>query len=949
MKRELKYIDAAKFYSLQFRLAKILFVYCILNFVMLNRLPGAGIIWNGSTSTDFEVGTNWDGGVVPTNDVTTDSMVVSSVPGNMPTFTVNRSLLNVNLNVGGLTLGGTGIDVTLGSGGIDSVGAGTNYIDFNPIVDSSSNQTWIVESGNTLHVQGQLKGPSSTVILDHDTGGNIIFSANNTFAGDLYLNGNAGQTGITTVTGQMDSLRNLRVSSSASNEASLILTGSSASISTTFSITVANSGEGTFTIQSGADVSAGNSSSIGSSAGTTGTMNITGSGSSFTLTGGSMRIGDSGTGTMTISNGAAYTSNSVSRTYIGRSGSSDGTLTVQSGSTFSGGGGITVGEKTGSTGSVALTGSGTNMTVSNNSRVGESGTGTMTVSDGATFSGTGNIFSVGVNAGSNGTLTVQTGATFNSDRLLIANGASASGTATITGSGTTMNLASGTTGIQLGVSGGGATVSELHIDDSAVVNVTGNVGLNNGSVLDFNNGTLNVTGTFSNEVNSTLQGHGTFTKDFALGGVVFDGSAGQTLEINGVLSSTGALTKNGAGILKLSGSSANTFSGATTINAGTLELAKSASTNAIASNIDVTSSATLKLGASNQIADSVDITLSGGTIDINVYQEGSAGAAGIDNLIVSSASTIDFTGIGGIFRFTDDTGSTSSANILTIDNWGGISNGTHNTDLSINTTGDRLLIGASDFAVLSRATDIVFTGWSTGAKFLETSLGSGIYEVLPDVEGQIWDGSTSGAWETTTNWVGNTEPDGVNQVAIFNSTGFASNGTVTLGAGKTVGQIVIDSNDYTIQSNTITMDGASGAGITIIGSSVNATISSNLALNDNLSVNVSNNSNLTLSGGISGGNALTKLGQGTLVLSGTNTYTGNTTVSLGTLNLTGSVDGGIVLNGGTLIGGSDANALAAVLTMSSGTLSSNTIGTTGQFNVKGSGTSSWTGGLMSGM
>lgn len=88
----------------------------------------------------------------------------------------------------------------------------------------------------------------------------------------------------------------------------------------------------------------------------------------------------------------------------------------------------------------------------------------------------------------------------------------------------------------------------------------------------------------------------------------------------------------------------------------------------------------------------------------------------------------------------------------------------------------------------------------------------------------------------------------------------------------------------------------------------------------------------TISGTIGdGGNGygLSKAGAGTLVLSGTNTYSGLTTISAGILRVTGgnSTAGNTTLSGGWLQIGKDDVLASGTLTLSSGTLSSDTIAT----------------------
>jgi autotransporter-associated beta strand protein len=73
--------------------------------------------------------------------------------------------------------------------------------------------------------------------------------------------------------------------------------------------------------------------------------------------------------------------------------------------------------------------------------------------------------------------------------------------------------------------------------------------------------------------------------------------------------------------------------------------------------------------------------------------------------------------------------------------------------------------------------------------------------------------------------------------------------------------------------------------------------------------------NITLSGVISGAGDLSKLGAGTLILNGTNTYTGNTFVDVGTLEVNGSIQSSVlttVASGATLSGVGTIGAINAL-------------------------------------
>ncbi len=409
--------------------------------------------------------------------------------------------------------------------------------------------------------------------------------------------------------------------------------------------------------------------------------------------------------------------------------------------------------------------------------------------------------------------------------------------------------------------------------------------------LTFNGGTLRNTGIISTMRPVTLN---------AAGGT-FDTVADLTLM--GGISGDGGLTKTGAGTLTLSGLS--TYTGPTTITAGVLAAAAPGSLGSNSA-VTVQQGATLRVGG-GQMFSWVDAgSLAGsGTLDL---QAGSIFNTGGNNASTVFAGTI--TGSGALLKWGTGTmtltgNSASNVSLLVqqggVDIDGGSFSTTAATDVfgegtqlhvrnggTLQTSG--LFVGATmlidgpgssvtatDSTQISGALTI-----SNGATLTSNgSAGVGGYETTPvaTVTGQ---GST---WTVT---------GGLNIGTSFMPVMFAPGPMITPGVVTlTDGGIVSAAEGTTIFAGSTLNLGNGG----LAGTIVTPQITNDGQIVANLT------DTLTLATPISGTGALTKSGTGTLILTGSNTYGGPTTVDGGRLAVNGSIASTVTVNAGGTLGG----------------------------------------------
>lgn len=627
---------------------------------------------------------------------------------------------------------------------------------------------------------------------------------------------------------------------------------------------------------------------------------------------------------------------------VGYSGA--GTLNIADGGKVISGSGI-IGIDTGGIGQVLVTGAGSSWETPGRITAGLFGDGFLTIEDGATVSsqdgvvggsGAGSIVVSGpgaswTNAGQltigsfgAGDMRIEDGASVFSNQGYI--GANATGSVTVTGAGSEWVVTDFS--MTVGNVGAGA----LTVENGARVRAEGGFSL---GIAAGSSGDIALLGTAGNhgiletsqirggggEVNFTMDGGllratrdvGEFFVNFDAHDLILGGNGGvidtngHTIGIAPRFVGTGGLTKDGSGILRLTG--ANSYAGATLVNAGVLVI--NGDQSAATGPTTVSSGATL--GGNGVIGGDVDL------LDGSILTPGeNVGALTINgNLSVASGAILNYdlgqaNTAGGVFNdlvnvggdlVLDGTlnvavpaGGSFGAGLYRLFNYGGVltNNG---LDLGVMPSDSMVLVQT---AVAGQVN--LINGQGVALNFWDGAAG-------PKFDGVINGGD--GLWQSMSgndNW---TDEDGV-----FNAS--YADGAFAIFSGA-AGTVTVDNSlgEVTASGMQFATDGyvIDGDPILLTGPQATLRVGDGTAMGEAMTA--------TIDAELEGATQLVKTDLGTLVLTGANSYTGGTVIEDGLLQISsdanlGAASGALTFDGGALRTTADVNSNRDVIFTSDG-------------------------------
>jgi T5SS/PEP-CTERM-associated repeat protein/autotransporter-associated beta strand protein len=884
--------------------------------------------WN--TDTELDVGVSGNGALTVQND------------GKVNGATVN--LASATDGVGHVIVNGAG-SLVHGTGQINvgGVGAGTLDIQAGGVVHGASGRIGVAAgSSGQATIDGAFSGWNTDNELDVGVGGTgTLTLQNGGFAsGTAFVLGSAA-TGIGTVT----------------------VNGSTSGLLSSSQIGVGSAGKGTLLVQAGGTVH-GHSGNIGTAVGSSGQATVDGAGSVWNNDT-ELDVGANGNGALDVSNGGQVTDQNgfighnsgtgqvtvdgagslwMNNTNVTVADVGHGTLTLSNGGAVQTTNGIFVALSSGSTGTVNI-GADTSSapvapgTLSGNVAFG-SGTGRLNFN----HTDTAYNFASSISGGASGTVNVVNGTT-------ILSGASTyTGATNVTGGKLIVNgsLGNTSTSVLAGTLGGtGSVAGPVHVFSGAHLApgqgagtlTTGALTLDSGSLLDYDLGTSGVVG---GGVNDLLEVHGNLVLDGSLNITDIGGFGAGVYRL---IDYTGTLTDNTLDLGTLpGGSNANNLFVQTSV-AGQVNLINNEGLllgfwdGAVPGGLN---NGAIEGGSGTWDASNNDWTDANGSID-GAWTDGQFAVFG------GAAGTVDVVGqrgIAGLQFMSNYTLNATAGNGLVITG----ADSMIRVDPGMQATINAVISGGGGLDK-SDAGTLVLGGINTYTG--GTTVHGGVLSVNADdnlgaAGTQVTlDGGTLSVAGTSYNTTARAFTLGANGGSLdiadagntFNlaQTVDGSGGLTKLGAGTLVlGGANTYAGGTTVQSGVLSVSadnnlGAATGGLTLNGTILQVTgtafntTARNVTLVNGGGIDIVDAGNtLDVTQTIGGSGGLTKLGAGTLVLDGANTYTGGTTVQSGVLSVSaddnlGAATGGLALNGTTLqVTGTAFNTTARNLTLING-------------------------------
>lgn len=817
-----------------------------------------GITWTGSLSTAWSTAGNWSPTTVPGPS---DIVVFNSTPTNQPSlasaYTVSQITVNAGDNIG-LFNGGSG-GITITTGGI-TLGSGSALTFALPTIFSG---------GLTIQGPSGVIVTSTAALSDGGSGFSVTGGVDVRILASNNVTGSIGLSNGSIIRFIGQSAVANSVSTNTSGDT--VYFGDATGSGLTYTGTISGPGTVNFldpSVVTGTDTYTG-ATNIGN--GSFHPLLTLGNGSTSGNLSASSAIVDMGT--LKFNEPSAFSfSNAISSTG-GVIQSGPGTVILTGANTYSG---------------PTFVSSGT-MIVNNSSGSG-TGTSTITVASGAVLAvGTGST-----TGAITGSITDNGGVQFNRSNPYTYSGV-------ISGSGTFGQDGSSTLTLGAANTYSGSTVVLTGILTDGIAGAFSP----NSPIIIGSAGTLAVAN------NETVPGVGGLAGSvLTLGGTLTEVIPSGGTSANTLINGSGALTVSGTGALYLYG--ANTYSGATTINSGSVIALNGSGSATGTGTVTIASGALLGLGGGSGVGNISGNIVDNGTVQLAHTVSSTYGGSISGTGALISGGTQEF--LTGASTYSGGTTVSSGTLVLTNTTGSGIGTGTATINggatLQLgNATANGAITGNvvdNGSLTISRPDTIGYNGVISGTGQVNTIGGTlqlgglNTYSGPTVLSGSIITDGATGAFSpnsvvTLTNsssvYVNYNETiAGISGASGTGNLGSGATLTVntSLGGGGFTGTLTGSGNLGIVGNGTQTLGGTNSyTGTTSIGSSatldVITTLTGNVANTGTLQFFPA--SQQTYAGALSGSGTLSVSGTSTLTLTGANTYTGATFVNAGTLRV----------------------------------------------------------------